>query len=92
MVASVEQHIEWITDSLRYLRDKQLRQIEAHGGAERSGRACHSARLADETHGRRARVRFDHPPFRLMPISIMMRLHSSTDSDAALKRVRRTGV
>lgn len=45
-------------------------------------------RLAADMYGRRARVRFERPPFRFMPIRIMMRWHLSTDGDAALKWVR----
>lgn len=45
-------------------------------------------RLAAELYGRRARVRIERPPFRFMPIRLMMRWHPSTDGDAALKWVR----
>ena len=45
-------------------------------------------RLAAELYARRARVRIERPPFKFMPIRIMMRWHSSTDGDAALKWVR----
>lgn len=34
MVASIEQHVDWITDCLGYLRDKKIRQIEAYEDAE----------------------------------------------------------
>jgi DNA-binding transcriptional LysR family regulator len=45
-------------------------------------------RLAAELYARRARVRIERPPFRFVPIRIMMRWHASTDGDAALKWVR----
>src|SRR6185295_9869405 len=41
-------------------------------------------RLAAEQYAHRARVRIESPPFRFMPIRIMMRWHLSTDGDAAL--------
>src|SRR5215213_590813 len=34
MVASIEQHVDWIADCLQYLRDKQIWQIEADESAE----------------------------------------------------------
>jgi len=36
MVASIEQHVDWIVDCLKYLRDKGIRQIEASESAENS--------------------------------------------------------
>jgi len=45
-------------------------------------------RLAAEQYAPRARVRLEPPPFRFMPIRIMMRWHPSTDGDAALKWFR----
>lgn len=45
-------------------------------------------RLAAELYARRARVRIERPPFRFMPIRLMMRWHPSTDGDAALKWFR----
>jgi DNA-binding transcriptional LysR family regulator len=40
-------------------------------------------RLAAEQYALRARVRLEPPPFKFMPIRIMMRWHPSTDGDAA---------
>jgi cyclohexanone monooxygenase len=34
MVASIEQHVDWITECLRYLRDKKIRHIDAYEDAE----------------------------------------------------------
>ena len=34
MVASIEQHVDWIVDCLQYLRDKQIRHIEPDESAE----------------------------------------------------------
>ena len=34
MVASIEQHVDWIADCLQHLRDKEIRRIEAEEGAE----------------------------------------------------------
>jgi DNA-binding transcriptional LysR family regulator len=45
-------------------------------------------RLAAEQYARRARVRIETPPFKFVPIRIMMRWHPSTDSDAALQWFR----
>ena len=45
-------------------------------------------RLAAEQYARRARVRLEPPPFKFMPIRIMMRWHPSTDGDPALKWFR----
>jgi cyclohexanone monooxygenase len=36
MVASIEQHVDWIADCLQHLRDKKIRHIEADEGAENS--------------------------------------------------------
>jgi cyclohexanone monooxygenase len=36
MVASIEQHVDWIADCLQHLRDKEIRHIEADEGAENS--------------------------------------------------------
>ena len=36
MVASIEQHVDWIADCLQYLRDKEIGHIEADEGAEDS--------------------------------------------------------
>jgi cyclohexanone monooxygenase len=36
MVASIEQHVDWIADCLQYLRDKKIRHIEADESAENS--------------------------------------------------------
>jgi DNA-binding transcriptional LysR family regulator len=41
-------------------------------------------RLAAEQYAGNARVRIEPPPFRFMPIRILMRWHPSTDGDAAL--------
>jgi cyclohexanone monooxygenase len=34
MIASIEQHVDWIADCLRHLREKEIRRIEADEGAE----------------------------------------------------------
>ena len=45
-------------------------------------------RLAAEQYAHRARVRIEPPPFKFMPIRILMRWHPSTDGDAALQWFR----
>jgi DNA-binding transcriptional LysR family regulator len=45
-------------------------------------------RLAAEQYAHGARVRIEPPPFKFMPIRILMRWHPSTDGDAALKWFR----
>src|SRR5205085_10294914 len=48
MVASIEQHVDWIVDCLQYLRDNGIRQIEAHETAENSW-VAHVNEVADAT-------------------------------------------
>ncbi|MEA2928199.1 MAG: cyclohexanone monooxygenase [Hyphomicrobiales bacterium] len=48
MVASIEQHVDWIADCLQYLRSKQIRQIEADESAENSW-VAHVNDVADAT-------------------------------------------
>ena len=48
MVASIEQHVDWIADCLQYLRDKEIRHIEADEGAENSW-VDHVNEVADAT-------------------------------------------
>jgi DNA-binding transcriptional LysR family regulator len=45
-------------------------------------------RLAAEQYAHRARVRIEPPPFKFIPIRILMRWHPSTNDDAALKWFR----
>ena len=48
MIASIEQHVDWITDCLEYLRDKKIRHIEAHDDAENEW-VAHVNEVADAT-------------------------------------------
>ncbi len=48
MVVSIEQHVDWVADCLRYLRGRGLDRIEATAGAEEQWMA-HVAELADQT-------------------------------------------
>jgi cyclohexanone monooxygenase len=48
MVASIEQHVDWIADCLQYLRDKKLGRIEADKGAENTW-VEHVNEVADAT-------------------------------------------
>jgi cyclohexanone monooxygenase len=48
MIASIEQHVDWIADCLRHLDDKEIRQIEADEGAENSW-VDHVNQVADAT-------------------------------------------
>jgi cyclohexanone monooxygenase len=48
MVASIEQHVDWITDCLGYLRDKDIRHIEAYEDAENDW-VAHVNEVADAT-------------------------------------------
>ncbi|WP_445397408.1 flavin-containing monooxygenase [Streptomyces sp. LE64] len=48
MAVSIEQHVEWITDCLRFLRDGGWTEIEATGTAEREW-VRHAAEVADRT-------------------------------------------
>jgi cyclohexanone monooxygenase len=48
MIASIEQHVDWIADCLRHLDDKKIRQIEADEGAENSW-VDHVNQVADAT-------------------------------------------
>jgi len=48
MVASIEQHVDWIADCLRYLRDKEIRRIEADESAENDW-VAHVNDVADAT-------------------------------------------
>ena len=48
MIASIEQHVDWIADCLRHLGDKRIRQIEADEGAENSW-VDHVNQVADAT-------------------------------------------
>jgi cyclohexanone monooxygenase len=48
MVASIEQHVDWIADCLQYLRDKEIRHIEAVESAENSW-VAHVNDVADAT-------------------------------------------
>ena len=48
MVASIEQHVDWIADCLQYLRDKEIRHIEAVESAENSW-VAHLNDVADAT-------------------------------------------
>ena len=48
MVASIEQHVDWITDCLGYLRDKKIRHIEAYDDAENDW-VAHVNEVADAT-------------------------------------------
>jgi cyclohexanone monooxygenase len=48
MVASIEQHVDWIADCLQYLRDKEIRHIEADESAENSW-VAHVNDVADAT-------------------------------------------
>ena len=48
MIASIEQHVDWIADCLRHLDDKKVRQIEADEGAENSW-VDHVNQVADAT-------------------------------------------
>ena len=48
MIASIEQHVDWIADCLRHLDDKKIRQIEADEGAENSW-VDHVNKVADAT-------------------------------------------
>lgn len=36
MIVAIEQHVDWISDCLEYLRDKSLRRIDAESAAEES--------------------------------------------------------
>ena len=48
MVASIEQHVDWITDCLGYQRDKKIRHIEAYEDAENDW-VAHVNEVADAT-------------------------------------------
>jgi cyclohexanone monooxygenase len=48
MIASIEQHVDWIADCLRHLGDKRLSRIEADEGAE-NGWVGHVNDVADAT-------------------------------------------
>ena len=48
MVASIEQHVDWIADCLQHLRDKRIRRIEADESAENSW-VAHVNEVADAT-------------------------------------------
>lgn len=48
MVASIEQHVDWITKCLRYLRDKKIRHIDAYEDAENDW-VEHVNQVADAT-------------------------------------------
>ena len=48
MVASIEQHVDWIADCLQYLRDKEIRHIEADETAENTW-VAHVNEVADAT-------------------------------------------
>jgi len=48
MIASIEQHVDWIADCLRHLDDKKIRRIEADEGAENSW-VDHVNQVADAT-------------------------------------------
>ena len=48
MIASIEQHVDWIADCLQHLGDSKIRQIEADEGAEDSW-VDHVNQVADAT-------------------------------------------
>jgi cyclohexanone monooxygenase len=48
MIASIEQHVDWIADCLQHLRDKKIRHIEADESAENSW-VVHVNKVADAT-------------------------------------------
>jgi cyclohexanone monooxygenase len=48
MIAAIEQHVDWIADCLRYLRDNNISQIEADEGAQ-NGWVAHVNDVADAT-------------------------------------------
>ncbi|MGX2993649.1 flavin-containing monooxygenase [Streptomyces sp. JNUCC 64] len=48
MAVSIEQHVEWITDCVRFLRDRELTEIEATPDAEREW-VAHTAEVAGRT-------------------------------------------
>jgi cyclohexanone monooxygenase len=48
MVASIEQHVDWIADCLQYVRQNEIRQIEADESAENSW-VAHVNDVADAT-------------------------------------------
>jgi len=48
MVASIEQHVDWITDCLQHLRDQDIKHIEADESAEENW-VLHVNEVADAT-------------------------------------------
>jgi len=48
MVASIEQHVDWIADCLRYLSDGKITRIDAHESAENNW-VDHVNEVADAT-------------------------------------------
>jgi cyclohexanone monooxygenase len=48
MVASIEQHVDWIADCLQYLKDREIRHIEADESAENTW-VAHVNDVADAT-------------------------------------------
>jgi cyclohexanone monooxygenase len=48
MIASIEQHVDWIADCLQYLRDKQIRHIDADENAQNKW-VAHVNDVADAT-------------------------------------------
>jgi cyclohexanone monooxygenase len=48
MIASIEQHVDWIADCLQYLRDREVRCIEPDEAAE-NGWVEHVGKIADAT-------------------------------------------
>jgi len=44
MPVSIEQHVEWITECIAYMRRNELATIEATAGARCVGRPCHRGR------------------------------------------------
>ncbi len=48
MIASIEQHVDWIADCLQHLRDRKVRHIEADENAENSW-VAHVNKVADAT-------------------------------------------
>ena len=48
MIASIEQHVDWIADCLRHLGDRKIRRIEADEDAE-NGWVDHVNQVADAT-------------------------------------------
>jgi cyclohexanone monooxygenase len=48
MIASIEQHVDWIAECLQYLRDRQIRHIEADEGAQNNW-VAHVNDVADAT-------------------------------------------